>query len=226
MRERLIGAAVLVIIAVILIPWLVSHSHHPREQVRTLPVPNIESTAAPAVLTLPPIPGSQVAVARAGDDGAVKDNDADKQTNTAKTVTAATTTPVLIGQEDPIVSAPAATVTKQAKKVSSHPESTENDSKSVAHSTPAEKSPGIEKGDWYLQVASFSSLENADSMVEKLEQAGFAAAIAAHEVKGKTWHRVQVGPYPDETAARKAATQVHSISGTQPLVRQAGGRDG
>src|SRR5690625_3625683 len=208
MRERLIGAAVLVIIAVILIPWLVSHSHHPREQVRTLPVPNIESTAAPAVLTLPPVPGSRLAVARA-DDAPVNDNDTGKQT---KTVAPATTAPLVTGhdeqqtrQEDSATSAPAATPIKQAKKVSKHPASTKSVSMPAARSTPENKIADIQKGDWYLQVASFSSLKNANSMVEKLEQAGFSATIAAHEAKGKTWHRVRVGPYPDKATAQKAA---------------------
>ncbi len=39
MRERLIGAIILVIVAIILIPWLVSRAHHPRQVVRQLPVP-------------------------------------------------------------------------------------------------------------------------------------------------------------------------------------------
>jgi len=39
MRERLIGAAVVVIAAIILIPWLVSRAHRPHEVVQKLPAP-------------------------------------------------------------------------------------------------------------------------------------------------------------------------------------------
>lgn len=53
-RERLIGASVLVVIAVILIPWLVSRAHHPREIVRNLPVPaSATDSTPPYVLPLP-----------------------------------------------------------------------------------------------------------------------------------------------------------------------------
>jgi DedD protein len=230
MRERLIGAAILVIIAVILIPWLVSHSHQPREQVRTLPVPNVESASAPAVLTLPPVPGSQVAVART--DSASKDA-SNAPRDAVKIVVPATAAPIVARHEkkqarpkSSTVSTPANTATKRAKKVSNRPSRTESASKPTAHSTIAKAGSGIEKGDWYLQVASFTSLKNASAMVEKLEQAGFVAAIAPHEAKDKTWHRVRVGPYPDKASAQKAATRVRSVSGSKSIVRQADGRGG
>lgn len=54
MRERLIGASVLVIIAVILVPWLVSRAQRPHEIVRRLPIPaNATDAGAPYELPLP-----------------------------------------------------------------------------------------------------------------------------------------------------------------------------
>lgn len=54
MRERLIGAAVVVVAAIILIPWLVSRAHHPREVVNRLPVPASATEEAKSyVLPLP-----------------------------------------------------------------------------------------------------------------------------------------------------------------------------
>ena len=67
MRERLIGAAVVVVAAIILIPWLVSRAHHPREVVSRLPVPASATDGSKSyVLPLPasgPPPASGRAVA-------------------------------------------------------------------------------------------------------------------------------------------------------------------
>lgn len=237
MRQRLIGAAVLVLIAVILIPWLVSRSHHPREQVHTLAVPDAGSTDAPVVLTLPPLPGSKTAVA--GNDKRRPDKTADGRTmvDAAAPATAHATA----GQDRMKTQKSRRTSVKgtsaagdavarvgsgkKADKTRQEPAPKARPERTPAAAATNNKS-SIAKGDWYLQVASFSSWKNAQAMLDKLHQAGFNASISVHEAHGKRWHRVRVGPYPDKKAAQAAAKRLHALNGTQPLLHRADGSGG
>ncbi|MDN5865490.1 MAG: SPOR domain-containing protein [Gammaproteobacteria bacterium] len=247
MRNRLIGAAVLVIAAVILIPWLVSNSRDPREQVQTLPVPQVASAGTPVVLELPALPGSSAAAASApatsaatgmaaaapeavaeagavGSAGHSKGAAAMKGEGGLETGGAAQTS-----QPEPSVAA--APSTAQAATETGTPVMQEQ-APAPASGTAREDGgqggnpPAIRKGDWYLQVASFSSWKNAEQMLDKIKQAGFHAVIKVHEIEGKSWHRIIVGPFASEASAREAAQRVGAVSRTEPIVRQAGGSDG
>lgn len=183
MRERLIGAIVLVVAAVILIPWLVSRAHHPREQVRSLPLPAAATSSAPRVLSLPPADVKMPGTSAGG----------------------------------------------------THP-STPAASPAGIHVTPppATRKPAVPKGGrsgstadgWSVQAASFSSRGDADGLAGKLSKAGFHAYVSPHAVKGRTWYRVSVGPYPDGTAARAAAAGISRVSGTKAIVRENDGSRG
>jgi DedD protein len=54
---------------------------------------------------------------------------------------------------------------------------------------------------WIIQVASFSSSNNAEEVADKLRTAGFQARIEQAQVKGRTVYRVQVGPEADKARA-------------------------
>lgn len=57
---------------------------------------------------------------------------------------------------------------------------------------------------WSAQVGSFRSEENARHLMDKLA-ADFPVFYNEGEVDGVTYYRVRVGPYSDETEARRAA---------------------
>lgn len=72
---------------------------------------------------------------------------------------------------------------------------------------------------WAVQLYAFPTEEEAEARVAALREAGHPAFRVAALVKGSTWHRVRVGPYPDETAARAAATELGTTLGiADPLV--------
>lgn len=189
MRERLIGATVLVVIAVIVIPWLVSRAHHPREIVTHQSWPASASTPQqPYVL---PLSGSSQDARRAVDGDVAAATPATSATH----VVAAGHAPQLRNK----VAAPTGL-------------------QPATHAAPPVAKPALLKG-WSIQAASFADIKSARDLAKKLEQAGFKASLTSNRVKGTLYYQVRVGPYPSERRAREAAPGVARISNTQVLVR-------
>lgn len=72
------------------------------------------------------------------------------------------------------------------------------------------------QGDYVLQVGSYPSADSADAMKAKLALQGFTAHVQAITLDGKTWNRVQIGPFASATQlqdvqARLSAAGIHSI---------------
>lgn len=55
-----------------------------------------------------------------------------------------------------------------------------------------------------LQVGSFQSAEEADSLKAQLAFLGLEARVKSAVVKDETWHRVQLGPFASETNLSRA----------------------
>jgi cell division septation protein DedD len=75
-------------------------------------------------------------------------------------------------------------------------------------SAPAEAEPptasgnaGPSRGTWSVQVGAFGSAASARKLVEQLEADGFAAYVSAVARNGKSLHRVRVGPESARAAA-------------------------
>lgn len=200
MRERLIGAAVLVIIAVILIPWLVSRAHHPQDEVVTRsPWPASASTPSqPYVLPL--------------------------QTTAPATSGMATGSPETAGEDQTMAIAartPPASTSASTVQPSAQDKPATGHEPGGSASAPGSSQPAADSG-WSVQAASFSDLDAAQTLADQLRQAGFSVSLAPHQVGKTTYYRVRVGPYPSETRARAAAPGVARISNTKVLVRSPG----
>jgi DedD protein len=70
-----------------------------------------------------------------------------------------------------------------------------------ASSKPATPQPAA--GDWLVQVGSFGEQENADRLLEKLAP-NYPVQVVKARVNGKTYYRVQAGPYAAESTAKSA----------------------
>ena len=71
----------------------------------------------------------------------------------------------------------------------------------------AMENPVINKevvGKSILQVGSFQSVAEADSLKAQLAFLGLEASIKAAVVNEETWHRVQLGPFASETSLSRA----------------------
>ena len=67
--------------------------------------------------------------------------------------------------------------------------------------------PSINKSDGeqvILQVGSFQSAGEADSLKAELAFLGLEAKIASAKVNSDTWHRVQIGPFASNSALSRA----------------------
>jgi cell division protein FtsN len=69
------------------------------------------------------------------------------------------------------------------------------------------KNPSINKeavDQSILQVGSFQSIAEADSLKAQLAFLGLEATIKSAVVKDDTWHRVQIGPFDSQTRLSRA----------------------
>jgi len=208
MRERLIGAVVLVVIAVILIPWLVSRAHHPEDIVTHKPWPASASTPPkPYILPL----------------------QAKRNVTPAETTDGSGSVAKAHGQSAPTQS-PAPPVTHAATGIAQAPAPQPSvRQRSTTGSAQAKKSavkPAARLHGWSIQAASFSDAKSARELAGKLKQAGFKVVLVPNTVKGTRYFQVRVGPYRTEKLARDAAPGVARISNTKVLVRAPGSDNG
>lgn len=197
-RHRIVGAVILVALAVIFLPLLLND--HPTETqpgpVATVPVPDTRVIVAPVPpLGSTPRPDPRETAPAAGPGSTV--------------VTKVVPVPV-----EPVVP-PASVPIESAKPV---PKENAEPQPSKTASVAARPALPVEKG-WMVQVGAFSHLENARHLQEKLKQKGFPALLdPPTPAKGKTV-RVEVGPYKDAAAAKAAAARMHSELGIKGIVR-------
>lgn len=76
---------------------------------------------------------------------------------------------------------------------------------------------GAGRDQWYVQVASFENEANAQKARQALYDASLPATVQAVRVGKTLWHRVRVGPYPDEAGAQRALATVRKQG--YPLAR-------
>ncbi|MDQ7051190.1 MAG: SPOR domain-containing protein [Enterobacterales bacterium] len=80
-------------------------------------------------------------------------------------------------------------------------------------------SPVYQDAAWVVQVASFRQSSNAKNLIEKLKKQGFKAYRRSVSVKGKQLYRVYVGPFVEKPDAKKTLTKIAKISQTMAIVK-------
>lgn len=187
LKARLIGATVLVALAVLLIPELLS-GRKPAEPVvaqagagrgtRTFTIEldgasgspvatQVARSPAPTTTPAPlPTPGSEPAQV-AGEARA----------------------PVAVPQPKPAAEPPAAAPEPRPEVVASP----------APEPAPVQVIPA--RGGWAVQVGAFGSADAANKLVRQLQSADFAAYVAPVSRSGKTLHRVRVGPVTQRAGA-------------------------
>ena len=73
-------------------------------------------------------------------------------------------------------------------------------------------------GRYVVNVGSFSNLDNARSLAGRLRAAGLPLTSESVDVAGKPAMRLRVGPYGDRTAAEAARLRVESVAGGSATV--------
>lgn len=178
MKQRLVGAIVLVALGVIFIPMLLEGPN------RTL-VPEMDKMPTPETLApelpLRPFPpaGEPVQAERA----VVTDTGGAKVPQSAEPEPAPAPVPAAVVPPKP-VKAPV---------------------KPVLAEKPA---AGASEGSWVVQVVSLSNKANALALRDKLRKGGFATQVEKVHVDGKTHYRVRVGPFLQRSEADRVRKQI------------------
>jgi cell division septation protein DedD len=212
-RERIIGAIAIVVVAIIVIPWLIVQVRAPRELERTAPalpfsnVPGDAPNADQSLYNLPPLHPAQSAT-RAAPTPAT--NPTVASSSAAKADKSLYDLPSL----NPAKSVPT-TPTAMASAGSPARGSAKPQPPPAAGPIAAVPTAG-----WGVQAASFSSRKTAEALRVRLLQAGISAFLSPHVVGGTTYYRVMAGPYPSVAAARAKVSPVAAVSGTKAVVRR------
>lgn len=226
LKQRLVGASVLIALAVIVLPMLLGgrpEAGAPETQKIELPPqppelsfetrrypigeqsPNGQSTARqdPAITQLP-VPRSPVATAAPSDPQGQSESiePATREQAHAEDVPDGATPPGA----------------NEGSSESATPVEEEESEPAVAVTIPA--GPGVSEGGRYMvQVASFGALENANKLSAVLNDNGYAVSTDRIKSDVGTLHRVRVGPYSAEAQANQVAQTLEStLSGVKPRV--------
>lgn len=194
-KHRILGAIIVVSLAVIFLPMILSDSNAPprpgiaENKLSEAPQPEIKVFRVPAAsLESTPAPATP-------DAGA-------SQTETT-------------ASQDPMVE-PAAPA--------SPPKTLEQKTPNKAVSAPRREqvaSQGETKADaegWILQVGTFSSDENAKRLRDRLQKDGFLVNLQNIELKGRKVVRVRVGPFRQKHVAMEARAKIEKEVGVAGVV--------
>ncbi len=222
LKERLVGATVIVALGIIIIPWLLDGpAQAPRPVETAIELPPVESPGRTYTIPLDPGAGPAVEI----------DSEA-RQTNGAGTVQRPATAepaPLDLGDAD---SAPAEAERPQQPPPRPAPQPAvsspdpdpdtgapvdgENGRPAQPAPEPAPQPAGGTAAQpppsdaWSVQVGSFSQRDNAQALHKRLTAAGFAAFVSRVVTDAGTLYRVRVGPVPDRPAADRLLEQVRA----------------
>lgn len=198
LKQRLVGAVVLVALAVIFIPMLlpgkgdlsrgIDGSNIPPEPDYRFSAP-VPAPEAPPMAAAPGLPVGEAQDQAAPDAPPV---------SSVKPAPVVTESP----KASPAIKAP----TPEAAPT-----------KATASAAPNEKSP--QASGWVVQVGSFSSQPNAKALCEKLRKQGYACFVEAVQATADAVYRVRVGPTVSRATADKMRQKLLDVTGLQGLVQ-------
>lgn len=195
LKQRLLGAAVLIALAVIFLPMIFSGSA-PKQESATL---NLEIPPAPDreldTRVLPVDPGRPPAV----------------QAPVAEPVVAVEVpTPAPAPAPAPVEPVPAPAQSTAAPAPAPAPSSR-------PEPAPAPAGPGeAANGRFLVHLGVYTTTKNAEDLVAALKRDGFSAFSEPHEFQGRSARRVRVGPYADRAAAEAARIRIRQAKPDVP----------
>lgn len=194
LKERLIGAAVLAAVAIIILPVVLDG---PDEESRT------QALALPPADTAQPQGEVQtyrftLDEAGGGADPQQPDADRDAAREPAPEAAAADAEPVprQATEQTPPASRP-------AEAAAAEP--------AGPQSPPAESA--VAEGAWAVQVGSFSEVARAERYAAELRDKGFVTFVTRFASGGTTYHRVRVGPQATRAEAERVAERIRQATG-------------
>lgn len=225
-RRRLAGAVALVLAAVIILPMVLDSQPTPVADNIPIRVPERNTPFQPQItepqVAAPAAPGTLEPGAAPADPAAVPTPPAVASTPPA--VALAPATPPAVQPATPPATTPPAVPPKleakpkpEPKPATPKPDARSDDgARALAllegrSAAPAPK-PAAAKGNFVLQIAAYTTSEDAQSRRGKLHQAGVTNAFVEQaSIGGKQQYRLRVGPFPSREAAQAAQARLRTL---------------
>jgi len=187
LKERIIGAAILVLFVVLVVPIFLDGPPKETEIVseRVLLPGQDAQTTQTVVLDrnrTEPVPTASNAATAAPRSATPKPDQAESEK----------------AQEKPPVA---------AKKPEPAPKVAAREPPPVAKTPPAASSTGM----WAVQLGSFSNKENAEKLAADLRKQGYAAFLSQLATDSGQLHRVRIGPQKDRESAEAMASRLSKV---------------
>lgn len=193
LKERIVGATVIVALGIIVIPWLLdgpAQSSRPVEQ--AIELPPVEQPGRTYTIPLDPAAGPAVPV-----------ESGNGQPAQSRPAAGAIQRP---SDEPPVapVRQPEPQVTRPTEQPAQPPP------RPAPQPAPAVQPQAPAAEAWTVQVGSFSQADNAQSLLARLKAEGFEAFVSRVATDAGTMHRVRVGPVPERADADRLLTRLRA----------------
>jgi DedD protein len=185
LKQRLIGAIVIIALAVIFIPMI-------------LEGPDDELSPRTQAMPPPPTIDYQSEVELPVPEESTEPSESFADTTMEQEASAIPEPPI---SQAEVVTIEAEVPAKQAEPAVA---------KSTSPAIPSLAATSITQDGWILQVGSFSQRANALSLRDRLMKSGYQASVKDVKAAGGTIHRVLVGPVSDRPAAEKLRDKLAS----------------
>ena len=189
LKERLVGAAVLVMAAVLFIPMVLDGPNPDRHVSRNVALPDATAERRTVRIDLADR-GAATRTAAPELDAVVEDEPAAIDLTSQQEAEAAATEP----------SPPVTVEPKPDKPVA----------KGGADTNPPSEA---ENAPWTVQAGSFSQDDNAEGLAEKLRKLGYPAYVSRFNDGKRIHYRVRVGGFPSRDAAQERADEIRRKTG-------------
>jgi len=200
LKRRLIGATVLISLAIIFLPMLLEHEPLMVDRGEMAPIPKAPDEKFKSSLIRDEVPEDKPQAVSNQDSSAASPVVAEEPAPAAVEIKPA---PPVIAEAVPAAT-PEAVIPPPKPAEKPAPEPTQN-------------KPGLSA--WVIQVGSFSNQENAKKLVERLRTAGLDTMDPQPAViNGRQLYRVKVGPELDKGNAEKLLPKVKQVAGLQGTV--------
>jgi len=189
LKERIIGAVVLVIFVVLVVPVFLDGPPADGEVVTErvlLPGQDDQKTQTVVLERDRTLPVPAANAAQNGDEEAQPESPAQAE-------------PEVIQSPEP---------SRLPPKPAEEPPQEQVQAKPAASST----------GMWAVQLGSFSSKENAERLAADLRKQGYAAFLSQLDTASGTLHRVRIGPLKDRASAEQMAARLQKAGHTGQVV--------
>jgi len=212
LKRRLIGATVLISLAIIFLPMILEHKPLMVDRGEMSNIPNAPEEKFQSSLISAEVPeeNAQPAVVIPSEPQQSKPISTPPPGIAETQVIAKPTTEA---KPEPVITKPQAKLEAKPEPVVAKPAPVE--SKLVKQQVKTK--PGSPA--WVIQVGSFSNQENANKLVQRLRKAGLDTLDPQPaKVNGKQLYRVKVGPELDKRNAEKLLPKVKKVAGLQGTV--------